>query len=204
MTDLPALNEADLAPDPIEQFARWYRQAEEAGCVAVDAMTVATATPDGAPSVRMVLLRGVDVRGFTFFTNYESRKGRELTANPRAALLFHWAELHRQVRITGSVSRVSDEESDTYFRSRPPGSRAGAWVSRQSETITSREDLDRRYEALLREYGEQEIPRPPFWGGLRITPETVEFWQSRPNRLHDRLRYRRGDTDHWLVERLSP
>jgi pyridoxamine 5'-phosphate oxidase len=204
MAELPALHERDLAPDPFEQFGRWYREAEAAGCVAVDAMAVATATPDGAPSVRMVLLRGFDRRGFTFFTNYESRKGRELAANPRAALLFHWAELHRQVRITGPVHCVSAEEADAYFRSRPRGSRAGAWVSRQSAVIESRAALDRRYQELLAAYGEREIPRPPFWGGFRVVPESFEFWQSRPNRLHDRLRYRYGEDGAWVIERLAP
>src|SRR5688572_21444959 len=160
-------------------------------------MTLATATPDGAPSARTVLLKGVDERGFVFYTNYESRKGRELAANPRAALVFHWPQTpRRQVSVCGSVERLSARESDEYFRTRPFGSRIGAWASRQSEVIAGREGLEA-------EHAEGEVPRPPWWGGYVLRTDIVEFWQNRPNRLHDRLRYRRSDGE-WVLERLSP
>ncbi|MDW8146230.1 MAG: pyridoxamine 5'-phosphate oxidase [Roseiflexaceae bacterium] len=197
------LSESDIDPDPLVQFQRWFDQAVELGLIEPNAMTLATATPDGRPSARMVLLKGVDNGGFVFFTNYESRKGVELTMNPWAALVFYWPELERQVRVEGRVERISPEESDAYFASRPNGSRIGAWASRQSSVIGSRAELEQRVAELERLYANREIPRPPFWGGFRVIPDAIEFWQGRPNRLHDRLRYRR-DAGRWIIERLSP
>lgn len=198
------LREGEAAADPIEQFARWYGDAVAAKIALPEAMTLATASRDGAPSARMVLLKGVDARGFVFFTNYESQKGRELEANPRAALVFHWPELHRQVRVTGTVARVSPEESDQYFQSRPAGSRLGTIASAQSRVIPDRAALERRYAELAAAYPSDEIPRPAYWGGFRVTPETIEFWQGRANRLHDRLRYGRRLASAWVIERLAP
>jgi pyridoxamine 5'-phosphate oxidase len=198
------LFEADMDADPIRQFATWFQEALTANLPDANAMTLATATPDGQPSARMVLLKAFDSSGFTFHTNYEGRKGRELTANPRAALLFFWPQFHRQVRIEGTVERVSESESDEYFRSRPLGSRLGAWASRQSEVIPGRDALEERVREITRRFAEGEVPRPPFWGGFRVHPLTMEFWQGRPDRLHDRLRYRRVPSDNWLLERLAP
>ncbi len=166
-------------------------------------MTLATATPDGMPAARMMLLKGVDQRGFTFFTNYESRKGRELLANSRAALVFHWAVLQRQVRVEGSVERLTHAESEAYFQTRPRGSQIGAWASRQSAELSSREELDRRVREHQDRFAGQAVPLPPFWGGFRLTPTAIEFWQGRINRLHDRLRYVR-DGSGWTVARLYP
>ncbi len=166
-------------------------------------MTLASASRDGRPSARMVLLKGIDA-GFVFYTNYEGRKARDLAENPWAALVFYWAELERQVRIEGRVEQVSQEESDAYFASRATESRLGAWASRQSQVIAGREVLERRLRELTAEYADREIPRPPFWGGYRIIPNSIEFWQGRPGRLHDRLRYRRLADGAWLIERLSP
>jgi pyridoxamine 5'-phosphate oxidase len=194
--------EEDFAKDPLEQFERWFEDARRA-LELPEAMTLATAAADGTPSARMVLLKGVDERGFLFFTNYESRKGRELADNPRAALVFHWAlDPRRQVLVTGRVERLAAEESDEYFRTRPHGSRLAAMASRQS-TVVSREDLDRAVAELEREHPGDDVPRPSWWGGYVLRPDTVEFWQNRPNRLHDRLRYRR-DEARWILERLSP
>jgi pyridoxamine 5'-phosphate oxidase len=197
------LAEMDVAPDPVEQFRRWFDAALAAGLHEPNAMTVATATSDGRPSARVVLLKGFDKRGFVFYTSYEGRKGRELEENPRAALLFYWGELERQVRIEGSVSRVSEEESDAYYASRPRGSRLGAWASEQSRVVEGREVLEGRIGDLEAEYAGREVPRPPFWGGYRVGHEAVEFWQGRENRLHDRIVYLREGAG-WEIRRLQP
>jgi pyridoxamine 5'-phosphate oxidase len=195
------LLEERAANDPLTQFELWFEEAR--GAVDVpEAMAVATATPDGAPSVRMVLLKGADDEGFSFFSNYESRKGRELEDNPRAALLFHWHPLGRQVRVEGTVERLPDADSDRYFDTRPLGARLSAWVSRQSEVIGSREELLERVETLRQHLG-SELTRPLHWGGYRLVPQRYEFWQHRDDRLHDRLQYRRED-GRWVRERLSP
>jgi pyridoxamine 5'-phosphate oxidase len=201
---LAGLKESDVDPNPLKQFDQWFQQALAAGLPEPNAMTLATATLDGKPSARIVLLKGLDERGFVFFTNYESQKGRELSANPQAALVCYWIELERQVRINGWVSCVSVEESEEYFRSRPLGSQLGAWASRQSEVVSGRQILEDRLEALTHEYRSKPIPLPPYWGGYRVAPETIEFWQGRPNRLHDRLRYTLQSNSQWLIERLSP
>lgn len=199
------LNESDLDPNPIQQFDRWLKQAVAANLPEPTAMTLATATKEGIPSARIVLLKACDERGFAFFTNYESPKGRELAENPRAALVFHWVVLERQVRVTGTVSRVSREESAHYFQSRPRGSRIGAWASHQSQAIRSREELEERVRRLTLEYQDRaEIPLPLYWGGFRVAPDAIEFWQGRPSRLHDRFRYTRLTTGAWRIERLSP
>lgn len=197
-----SLDVGDLADDPFDQFRRWLADAEFAGISEPTAMTLATADADGMPDARVVLLKGLD-GGFWFFTNYESAKGRQLAENPRAALVVHWRELGRQVRVRGRVERLAHELSVTYFASRPPGSRLGAWASRQSEVIGSREELERARAEVEERFAGEEPPLPPFWGGYRVVPEEIEFWQGRPDRLHDRLRYRRyGDT--WTVDRLQP
>lgn len=198
-----ALNEADLDPDPIKQFQLWFAEAQAVGIPEPTAMILATADREGRPSARTVLLKDVDHRGFVFYTNYESRKGKELEENPRAALVFNWPQLRRQVCIEGSVSRVSREESEAYFKTRPRGHQLGAWASRQSSVVSGREELDRRLAALEAEYQGKEIPLPPYWGGYRVTPERIEFWQGRANRMHDRLVYRR-QKDGWVLERLAP
>lgn len=197
------LRESDAEPDPSEQFRRWFDEALAAGLHEPNAMVLATAGPDGAPSARVVLLKGFDGRGFVFYTNYEGRKGREIEANPRAALLFYWGELERQVRVEGAVARVSEEESDAYYASRPRGSRLGALASQQSRLVESREVLEGRIRHLEAEYEGREVPRPSFWGGYRVQPETFEFWQGRENRLHDRLVYHRT-SGGWKMERLQP
>ncbi len=188
----------DLDPDPLRQFARWFEQAPEPQ---PEAMAVATATRDGEPSLRMVLMKSFDERGFVFYTNYDSRKGTELTANPRAALLFHWPG--RQVRIEGAVERTSREESVAYARSRPRGSQLSALASRQSQPVASRADLEARVAALAREHP-AELPVHHNWGGFRVMPEAYEFWEHRPDRLHDRFRYLRDDGGEWRIERLNP
>jgi pyridoxamine 5'-phosphate oxidase len=199
-----SLDILSIDPDPYRQFERWFADAKLTRPVEPEAMTLATSTRDGIPSARMVLLKGVDGRGFVFYSNYESRKGRELNENPVAALVFYWAELHRQVRVDGSVERLAHRESDTYFATRPIGSRLSALASRQSEIIPSREDLDRRVRELEGQFDGSEIPRPPFWGGYRLSPTCIEFWQGRPDRLHDRIRYRLEPDGSWIIERLSP
>jgi pyridoxamine 5'-phosphate oxidase len=198
------LSETEVDADPIRQFETWFQQALAANLPEPNAMTLATATLDGQPSARVVLLKAFDAVGFTFFTNYDSRKGREMTANPHVALLFFWPELQRQVRIEGMVERVSEAESDAYFRSRPLGSRLGAWASSQSEVIPSRTVLEERVRELMQRFSDGEVPRPPHWGGFRVHPLIIEFWQGRPDRLHDRLRYRREQPTGWRIERLSP
>jgi pyridoxamine 5'-phosphate oxidase len=198
------MNLEDLAPDPLEQFHRWFEDARAEGLDLPEAMALATATADGHPSARMVLLKGVDERGFLFFTNYESRKGLELAENPRAALVFHWAhDPRRQVIAAGTVERLPPEESDAYFRTRPLGSRLGAWASRQSEVIPDRETLEGAFAEAEARYGDGP-PLPPWWGGYVLAPERVELWQNRPNRLHDRFRYTRDDAGGWQLERLAP
>lgn len=198
-----ALDERGMDPEPLRQFESWFAEAVEAGVPEPTAMTLATATVAGVPSVRTVLLKGVEDGGFTFYTNYHSRKGRELTDNPVASLLFFWQPLERQVRIGGSVSRVSRAESERYFASRPLGSRLGAWVSAQSEVIAGREPLETGLEEFAARFADGVVPCPPHWGGFRVHPVELEFWQGRANRLHDRIRYRRHD-GRWLRERLAP
>lgn len=204
MVDEQGLSEGDVDPDPLVEFRSWYRLAEESGAPQPDAMTLATTTPDGIPSARMVLLKGVDDEGFVFFTNYESRKARELSENPRAALILYWSAIRLQVRITGRAERLSQPESEEYFRSRPRGSRLAAWASRQSEVIADRSVLEDEYRRLEKQYADADVPLPPFWGGYRVTPDVVEFWKGRENRLHDRLRYTRQRDGSWAVERLAP
>lgn len=199
-----ALNEADVSADPFEQFARWMGEALAQGGSEANAMTVATATPDGIPSARTVLLKGFNERGFVFYTNYESQKGRELAANPHVALLFHWHLIQRQIRINGTVERTSTDESVGYFHSRARGSQIGSAASPQSSVIPNREWLEARLQQLEQDYAEGEVPLPSFWGGFRVTPLAFEFWQGRPSRLHDRLRYSRQPDNSWQIERLSP
>ena len=198
------LRRADLDPDPIRQFTGWFSAAVAAEIRDPNAMSLATATADGKPSVRIVLLKGFDQRGFVFFTNYASEKGRELEENPRAALALWWVELARQIRIDGTVERTTRAESEEYFHSRPAGSQLGAWTSRQSEVIDARRILEARLAELTERFADGIIPLPPHWGGYRVRPETIEFWQGRPNRLHDRFRYTRQPDDRWLIERLAP
>lgn len=201
---LEALNESEIQPDPVIQFQKWFEQALAAQLPEPNAMTLATVTPDGQPAARMVLLKEVDEKGFVLFTNYNSHKGQELAANPQAALVFWWAELERQVRIVGTVEKISPEQSDSYFEMRPPNSRLGAWASNQSEVIASREILEQQLQEFQKKYENQEVPRPPHWGGYRVIPTQIEFWQGRPSRLHDRLLYTRASDDTWKIERLSP
>ena len=198
------LRETDLDADPIRQFEAWMRQRVAAPVPEPGAMILATATPDGRPAARTVLLRHADAQGFVFFTNYESRKGSELAANPRAALLFYWGDLERQIRIEGTVEKVSPEESDAYFATRPRGSRLGAWASEQSRVIAGREVLEERMRRLEAQFAGREVPRPPHWGGYRLVPDRIEFWQGRLNRLHDRLEYVRLPEGGWRLQRLAP
>jgi pyridoxamine 5'-phosphate oxidase len=199
----PPLREDAVDPDPVVQFRRWYAEAEAADVVQPDAMVVATATPDGGPNARVVLLRGIDDDGFRFFTNLGSTKGHELAADPRAACLFHWREQQRQVRARGRVSPVDDADADAYWFARPRASRISAWASEQSAPVPSREALDAHGDATAARFGAGEVPRPPFWGGYRVRVDELELWQHRENRFHDRLRYVRVG-DGWRLERLQP
>jgi pyridoxamine 5'-phosphate oxidase len=224
---LTGMRRSDLEADPIAQFKKWFDQATGArasgrvrsffiriykslllasGTEPLDltAMTLATVDKQGRPSARVVLLKGVDQRGFVFFTNYESRKGQQLAENPQAALVFYWPDQERQVCIAGMVTRLPESESDAYFRSRPPGSRLAAWASRQSAPVKDRATLEAQWKQMEEQYAEQEIPRPPFWGGYLMSPDRVEFWQGRPNRLHDRFCYTKQQDKSWQIERLSP
>ena len=197
---LPELTASD---DPIAFFNTWFAEAKDAGMLLPDAMTLATATPDGVPSARMMLLKGADKRGFAFFTNYESRKGRELAGNPKAAIVLHWPILQRQVRAEGTIIRLSEDESLAYFRTRSRGSRIGAWASKQSSELSERGELEAREREIQAEYAGKDVPLPPFWGGFLLVPDRIEFWQGRLNRLHDRLRYEKAG-DGWKVVRLYP
>jgi len=224
---LTGLRRQDLKPDPIAQFQGWFEQAAGArasgrvlkffihlyktlfvrgstAATEVNAMTLATADKQGRPSARVVLLKGVDERGFIFFTNYESRKGQELEENPQAALAFYWADLERQVCVSGEVTRLSPEESEAYFRSRPRGSRLAAWASHQSAVVRDRSELEEKWNNYEKKYGAGEVPKPPFWGGYILRPTRIEFWQGRPDRLHDRFRYTRQGNNAWTIERLAP
>lgn len=201
---LAELSEDKAEPDPFRQFQAWFDEALAARLLEPNAMTLATAGADGRPTARTVLLKGFDDRGFVLYTNYESRKGRHLRENPHASLLFQWLPLERQVEIMGSVERVAREETEAYFRTRPLASQLGAWASRQSEVLPNRGALERRIQALMVEYRGRTIPAPPHWGGYRVSPESIEFWQGRPSRLHDRLRYSREPDGPWKIERLSP
>ena len=199
-----SLSERDVDANPIRQFDRWFAQAKNAGLVEPNAMALATSTSDGRPSVRMVLLKGADAAGFVFFTDYRSRKGLELTDNPRAALCMWWDVLQRQVRIEGTIERISPAESLTYFSTRPYGSQVGAWASLQSSVLIARDLLEREVAKYFKKYPEgTEVPLPHHWGGYRLTPESIEFWQGRPSRLHDRIVYSRAG-DAWTIGRLSP
>lgn len=197
------LLESEVDPDPFRQFARWMDEAIAMQLLEPNAMTLATADSSGQPSARTVLLKGFDERGFIFYTNYESRKSQDLAENPKASLLFYWGPFERQVRIVGTAARISAAESDLYFASRPAGHQLGAWASRQSATISSREALEENLAEAVHRFGSGPIPRPPFWGGFRVAPDTIEFWQGRLNRLHDRLEYAAGDGG-WKMRRLSP
>jgi len=197
------LRRADLDSDPIKQFDSWFAAAAKAGIHDANAMSLATAA-DGRPSARIVLLKDFDERGFVFFTNYASDKGRHLEKNPRAALVLYWMEVERQIRIEGTVEKTSREESEQYFHTRPEGAQLGAWASRQSEVIDGRRVLDARLDEMKQRYAQDEIPLPPHWGGYRVKPDVFEFWQGRPNRLHDRFRYTRQADGSWQIDRLAP
>ncbi len=200
----PGLTRKNVDPNPLKQFEQWFQAATEAEPVLPEAVSLATATREGRLSSRMVLLKDFDETGFVFYTNYESRKGLELAENPNAALVFYWRQLERQICITGTVSKVSREESEAYFRTRPRGSQIGALTSSQSQVVASREVLENRFQQLLAEYEGREIPLPSYWGGYRLSPATIEFWQGRSDRLHDRFLYKRQTGGPWQLERLSP
>jgi pyridoxamine 5'-phosphate oxidase len=198
------LDEADVSPDPVEQFGRWFNEARAANVPEANAMTLATADAEGNPSARIVLLKSFDARGFAFYTNYDSRKGRELAVNPRAALCVFWQPLERQVRVEGTVERVGREESEAYFSGRPRQAQIGAWVSQQSSPITSRAELERIEAELQQRFEGKPVPLPDYWGGYRVVPRAIEFWQGRPSRLHDRLLYTSSEGGGWVLRRLSP
>lgn len=200
---LRELDETSIDPNPFQQFRHWFEEAVAAQLPEPNAMTLATATHEGVPSARMVLLKDLDERGFVFYTNFDSRKGQELAENSHAALVFWWAELERQVRIEGRITKVANRDADEYFHSRPIASQLGAWTSDQSRVIADRTVLEHRLQTLTHQYQNQPIPRPPHWGGYRLAPEAIEFWQGRPSRLHDRLRYTRH-IESWKIERLAP
>ena len=201
---ISGLTETEAGTDPFSLFRKWFDQAKAAELNEPNAMTLATATLDGIPSARIVLLKALDDRGFTFFTNYESRKGQEMAANPRVALVFAWQQLERQVRIEGTIEKVTDAESDAYFTTRPLGSRLGAWASQQSNVIPNREFLEAQHAELMAKYPEGNVPRPSNWGGYRVLPSSIEFWQGRPSRLHDRIVFTRRADGSWDRVRLSP
>ena len=201
---LQSLSEEDTSDNPLSQFEKWWKEALDSGVDEVNAMTLATASADGMPDARIVLLKGYDERGFTFFTNYHSAKGQQLLENPRACLVFFWKELERQIRISGLVEQVSDKESDEYFDSRPEGSRIGAWTSPQSQPIISREWLEQNEKKIQKEFAGEPIPRPEHWGGYRVKPTHIEFWQGRPSRLHDRISYSLQVKGNWNIQRLAP
>ena len=200
---LHSLNESDVASSPIQQFTKWFDEALASEILEVNAMTLATSSKDGKPSARIVLLKGFDERGFVFFTNYESNKGKALNENPHTALVFFWKEIERQVRVEGVIEKISAAESDEYFFSRPEGSRIGAWASPQSKIIESRNILEENVQRFSNEF-KNSIPRPPHWGGYRVMPELIEFWQGRSNRLHDRIQYTKTGSGSWKVDRLAP
>ncbi len=201
---IAGLLEKDLAKNPFRQFEKWFAEAEAAKITEPNAMTLATVNREGRPAARTVLLKAVDGRGFVFYTNYESRKGRELADNPKASLLFPWIAMERQVIAEGAVTRVTREEADAYFHSRPRASQLGAWASPQSTVVAGRAVIEESYRVVEKKYEGREIPLPPHWGGFRLVPDAVEFWQGRRSRLHDRLRYRRENGGDWVVERLAP
>lgn len=200
---LGGLSEANVGNDPIALFSDWFRTAKRSGILLPEAMAVATSTKDGSPSVRMMLLKNVDQRGFTFYTNYASRKAVELAENPQAALVFHWPTLQRQVRVEGPVTRLSPDEAAAYFSTRTRGSRIGSWASKQSAPMSGRDELDNRVREYEQRFAGSDVPLPPFWGGYRLQPQKIEFWQGRINRLHDRLRFSR-EGDKWTLQRLFP
>lgn len=198
------LNEKDVATDPISQFANWFAQALDAGLYEPNAMTLATSTHDGKPSARILLMKGFNQDGFTFYTNYLSRKGKEIAKNPVVAMVFYWGELERQVRIEGTIEKVSKEESERYFRSRPKGSQVGSMASPQSQQIANRNIIEDSLQQLEAKYQDSDVPKPAYWGGYIVKPQTVEFWQGRTNRLHDRIEYRKVDKKKWKIVRLAP
>lgn len=198
-----SLDESDVVKDPVQQFSKWWEEAINSGIDEVNAMTLATADATGKPSARIVLLKGMDENGFVFFTNYNSHKGEDIAANPFASLVFFWKELERQVRIEGTISKVSAEESDAYFNSRPAGSRIGAWASPQSKVIASRQVIEKKVQELEKDFDGKTIERPQHWGGYVVMPQVIEFWQGRPSRLHDRIRYTKVENG-WKIERLAP